>query len=369
MTQYRFLAPLDLLFLRGNKLFGDAGSHGESLMPPWPSVAAGAIRSRMAVDLKLSFDDLKTRVRNRQPLPSALEHFAISHFGLGRCHQGQVEALWALPADLIASRDEQQQIRLQRVQPHPLPAGVEGSWTLPQVPLLAADERHKPVTGLWLNQTGWRAWLQGETPAPQDLVATRDIWQEEQRTAIALDKQARRAADGALFTTQAIAFRPGCGFLVGVDGAEPPCEGLLRLGGDGRAATISAVDWQEPEADLEQIVRTGHCRLLLTSPGLFAQGWLPPGCTPDGRFALGGIRGRLRSAAVPRSETISGWDLVENAPKPAQKAVPTGAVYWLDEVEASVEQLRQLMAAGLWDTNPDPQRRAEGFNRFIFAND
>ena len=41
-----FIEPLDVLILRGNKLFADAGSHGEALMPPWPSVAAGALRSR-----------------------------------------------------------------------------------------------------------------------------------------------------------------------------------------------------------------------------------------------------------------------------------------------------------------------------------
>lgn len=40
-----FLEPLDVLFLRGNRLFGDAGSYGESMVPPWPSAVAGAIRS------------------------------------------------------------------------------------------------------------------------------------------------------------------------------------------------------------------------------------------------------------------------------------------------------------------------------------
>ena len=50
MTDYRFIEPLDVLYLRGNKLFGDAGSYGEALMPPWPSLAAGALRSRMLAD-------------------------------------------------------------------------------------------------------------------------------------------------------------------------------------------------------------------------------------------------------------------------------------------------------------------------------
>ena len=47
------IEPLDVLILRGNKLFADAGSHGEALMPPWPSVAAGALRSRMLADARI----------------------------------------------------------------------------------------------------------------------------------------------------------------------------------------------------------------------------------------------------------------------------------------------------------------------------
>ena len=46
----RFIEPLDVLFLRGNKLFGDPGSYGEALIPPWPSAAAGALRSRLLAD-------------------------------------------------------------------------------------------------------------------------------------------------------------------------------------------------------------------------------------------------------------------------------------------------------------------------------
>ncbi|MEN9559070.1 MAG: hypothetical protein RLZZ502_281, partial [Pseudomonadota bacterium] len=42
-----FIEPLDVLFLRGNKLFGAAGSFGDCLVPPRPAVASGAIRSAL----------------------------------------------------------------------------------------------------------------------------------------------------------------------------------------------------------------------------------------------------------------------------------------------------------------------------------
>jgi CRISPR-associated protein Cmr3 len=73
-------------------------------------------------------------------------------------------------------------------------------------------------------------------------------------------------------------------------------------------------------------------------------------------------------AAVPRHEVISGWDLARWQPKPALRAVPTGSVYWLDELEATPEALRKLASQELWsEPCEDAERRAEGFNRITFA--
>ena len=81
-----------------------------------------------------------------------------------------------------------------------------------------------------------------------------------------------------------------------------------------------------------------------------------------------GIRGRLVCAAVPRAEVISGWDLARWQPKPAQRAAPAGSVYWLEELEATPVQLGKLADHGLWpESGYASQRRAEGFNRFVFA--
>ena len=44
---YHFVQPLDVLMIRGNKSFGGEGQHGEAVMPPWPSLFAGAFRSAL----------------------------------------------------------------------------------------------------------------------------------------------------------------------------------------------------------------------------------------------------------------------------------------------------------------------------------
>ena len=370
-TTHRFIEPLDVLFLRGNKLFGDPGSHGESLVPPWPSVAAGALRSLMLIQDGLDPAAFARGTISHPSLgtPKQPGTFAVASFDLARRKNGElVETLHALPADLKLTQDDNSARRLIRITPN-LPAqGLSSSAPLPQWPVLAEKSRGKPVTGHWLTQAGWAAHLAGKTPALDQLVASHDLWKLDARVGVGLDATTGRAEDGKLFTAQAVAFAPGVGFLAGVTGATPPSTGILRFGGDGRGAALQAVHHTPAQPDWETIARAGRCRVLLTTPGLFAQGWQLPGVDAQRQWSLLGVRGELVCAAVPRSEVISGWDLALRQPKAAQRVAPVGSVYWIDKLQASAEQLRKLAEHGLWgDADQNAARQAEGFNRFTLA--
>ena len=371
MTAYRFLQPLDVLFLRGNKLFGDPGSFGESLVPPWPSAAAGAVRSWMlAADGVAPAAFARGEVQHPSlGTPAAPGDFRMTAFHVARqSESGALELLLEPPADLILSRDDNAALRLCALAPQPLPVALAASAPLPWLPILGEAQRRKPVAGYWLTQKAFADYLQGRLPAAQDLVSSGELWKVDARIGIGLDPLQRRADDGKLFSTQAVAFRPEIGFLVGIDNAQPPAAGTLRLGGDGRAAAVRTIAFDPPTPDLSEIAAAGRCRLVLTSPAIFADGWCLPGVGADGRFSLGDVRGRLISAAVPRAQIVSGWDLASSKPKPAQRAAPSGSVYWLDQLEATPDALGKLAADGLWaDSCEYPQRRAEGFNRFTFA--
>jgi len=167
-----------------------------------------------------------------------------------------------------------------------------------------------------------------------------------------MDAGTRSVEEGKLFTAQAVAFKPGIGFVASVRGAPLPEQGTLRLGGDGRAASSQSVAHQAPHADIHAIAALGRCRVVLTTPGLFTQGWLPNGFAQqsDGHhwLVLHGVRARLVCATVPRAETISGWDLARWQPKAALRAAPTGSVYWLDQLQATPEALGKLAESGFW---------------------
>lgn len=377
-TQTCFIEPLDVLFLRGNKLFGDvAGSHGESLVPPSPSVAAGAIRSRMLVDEDL---DLAAFARGeiKHPLlgtPAQPGSFALTAFHLGRKHgDGRVEVLRELPADLqVAEQDGNPTLRMLR--PVTPPMGILASNALPLLPVLAERERGKASAGYWIDERGWRSYIAGAVPAASDLVHVSSLWSIDYRLGVGLDADTRRAADGQLFTVQAVSMKKrehGAAFDVGfvASATQLPRGGTIRFGGDGRAAVLheTAPHITPAEPDYATIAAAGRARFVLTSPALFAEGWRPTGVDAAGWFRLHGVSGRLVCAAAPRHETVSGWNLAVHAPKPAQRAVPAGSVYWLEDLETTPAALRELVETGLWRTPcEDAARRAEGFNRIAIA--
>lgn len=371
-----FIEPLDVLFLRGNKLFGDPGSHGESLVPPWPSVAAGALRSRMLADDGVDLAAFGQGRIDHPTLgtPASPGSFTVTAFHLARRFvDGRVELLMVQPADLQIS-EEAGAVTVHRIQPTALAAGLLSSSSLPLMPVLPESTRGKPAGGYWLTETAWYAYLAGQTPSGESLLNTGQLWGLDHRVGVGLDAEQRCAADGRLFTTQAVAMKKrehdgyDVGFLACVAGAEPPQDGLVRFGGDGRGAVLHATGRSVVQGNLVEVCARGRCRIVLTTPGLFTDGWRLPGVDEDGRFELAGVRGKLVCASVPRFETISGWDLARRQPKPAQRVAPAGSVYWLDELDATPDALDKLAVSGLWAAScEDASRRAEGFNRFALA--
>ena len=371
-----FIEPLDVLILRGNKLFADAGSHGEALMPPWPSVAAGALRSRMLTDADidaLAFADGKATLGAAlAPVLGSVERpgaFRIVHFGLARrsttAAPATCELLLPMPADISVNDDG----LAHALQPTQLYSSLKSSYPLALTPTLLQPNVGKPKSGLWLTAAGLAAWQRGEAlHAPQQhWVSTADLWAVESRLGIALEAGRNIAAQGQLYTSEVIALKPEVGFVVRVAGTDGllPSSGLLRFGGDGHAASLSACTAPLPHANHDAITRSGRFRLMLTSPGIFLEGWRLPGTDSAGRWHFHGASARLASATLPRLETLSGWDIARRRPKPAVRAVATGSVYWLDDFQGEPAALEALTHLGI--PSADASRRAEGFNNCLLA--
>jgi len=406
-----FIRPVDVLYLRGNKLFGAAGDHGEALMPPWPSMASGALRSHMLARANVSLEDYALGIGGVMSqelaalgMPDKPGNFRVAWFSPAQLVDGIPRPVLPIPADQFAPDPGEKDKRpegITALRPAKLPEGISCSGHTSALPLLQTKEQSKPAGGWLLNADGIAAWVGGrKLNADEHLVHQREVWRTETRLGIARDPATGTAAEGQIYTSEVVAFghatntiEPEGGFLVlfaGLDreaAAEFLQAALLRFGGDGRAAATALTDWQPPEPDWARIERARACRIMLTTPAIFPGGWRLPGVDENGAWhGPRGLKGRLRAAAVPRHQVVSGWDLAAlnrpgrttpgtGHPKPAQKAAPVGGVYWLDELEGNIRGgLSALLSEGLWacmsetDLNAwSAQRRAEGFNNCLIG--
>ncbi|MDI9471105.1 MAG: type III-B CRISPR module-associated Cmr3 family protein, partial [Bacillota bacterium] len=183
--EYCFISPLDVLLLRGNQLFGDPGSYGESLIPPWPSVAAGAIRSRMLVDDQIDLAAFSRSEIMHPTLgtPRQPGSFVLAGFYLARKKQELTEILMAPPADLVfQKREDATAVEIRRFMPRSV--DLPSSCTLPLLPVLPQDERSKSESGWWLTQAGWEAYLKGNLPKAEELVHSSELWKFDDRVGI-----------------------------------------------------------------------------------------------------------------------------------------------------------------------------------------
>jgi CRISPR-associated protein Cmr3 len=380
MTQYYGIRPLDSLMIRGNRSFGAAGEHGESQMPPWLSLFAGAIRAAMLggdSEALRNFGPGRKQVEGQlgevlgtPELPGSFR-LAWSSFAL-KINKDEWSPAIPLPADLSADEN----LHVYGIEPQPLPAGVSAGHRLPMVPLLRCSTQFKPVSGRWL--TGKNLELYTGGSIPQDTRETRDFYLPETRVGIGLNHRAHSAEDGLIYSTEAVGLCEMAGFLVGIDGLGKnhreilPKHGFLRLGGDGKAAKYEHASAPSLFQSFpnQAIERDKRFRLVMTSPGIFAQGWLPNGIQASGvefRLQAAGVSARLVCAAMGRHDVVSGWDIANWKPKPAERVVPSGSVYWFDQLEGEAGKLANWVADGVWGDNPDNQRQAEGFNRAMLA--
>lgn len=389
-TTYRFIEAIDTWSFRGNRQFGDAGSYGLSDFPPSPSVVAGAFRSLLLNEAAEEIGTFAQGGNLSDPqLAQALGtldkpgSFGITSVLPARLGvDGDIEAFLPLPADVVVSEGGQ---CIQRLQPQPRQAELicSGPGNLPCLPVLRQSRATKPESGWLLTSEGMVAYMEGRTLSSRQLLHSTHLWSDESRVGIGMEAQSRTAEDGKLFSLQHTAPRHGendkaseSGLLVGVHGCgkQLPARGLLRLGGDGRAAAFRQAGTPAIGMPAEQIARSDRFKLVLQTPGLFANGWLPDGIHNEGgslMLELEGLRAQLLCATVPRYEVISGWDLARWQPKPAERVAPAGSVYWFELRQSRPEQLGKLAEQGLWgladDNHLNRQRQAEGYNRILIA--
>ncbi len=375
------IVPVDVLLFRDAKPF----SAGEAVwavsqFPPSPMPFYGALRSRFLIEKGISFHEYAEFAKpNGDSSKDDLLLAGKPNFGGGLGMKGpfllyrdpkeaKPKVLFPLPKDLLEKKEEPEKKKEHRTTLSYLKPSAE-QWPGITVSSTHPSEREKGIgdqpktlriltseglgmeapDGGYLEGDKLIDYLKYKSPDPDFIASLKDekaLSKEEPRTGIKQNK-GRTAKEHHLYTVGFRRMAKNGSFLVrftGREGSNPLKEnGFLALGGKSRAASYVALEKPPAPFNDESLCKlkndvatelkgTDKFRLLLLTPALFQNGWIPDGVDPSTRKLKlrDDLEAELVAAAVGKPEVISGWDIVNKRPKPLYRMVPAGSVYFFE---------------------------------------
>jgi len=377
------ITPRDPLIFRDGRPFTAApGARATTLPFPFPSTLAGAVRTLAGTDTQTGqFDDSRIddllQKQIRGPLLAKLDA------------DGNAEHLFVpAPADALILKTEDagthpQAARQLWLRPVELPNGI--ATNLPQLPAIVAPHKaykekvHRQKPAFW-NWEDFEAWLR----APQEEEIIPDIrlrglpaLPQDYRVHVRIAPETQTAEEGGLFVTSGLEFTrlptekgnaslgdaQAFGLLLETDAELQWNWGFL--GGERRVASWRKANFHFPacpDAIRERIVKDKACRLVLLTPAFFDQG-----CLPSWGLQQAGAQANIVTAAVPRYQTVSGWDYQKGKPKPNRRLAPAGSVYYL-KLEGNEDAIRAFVnATWMQNISDDAQARRDGFGLAVLG--
>jgi len=359
------IEPRDPIIFRDGRPFNPTpGARAKSLPFPYPSTLAGAVRTRAGQNEQGVFDTRR-----------ADELRQINIRGPILAEQDQPNG-WYFPAPedcvVLQSAKETDEKMAERLWARPTSSG-KNAWTnlqddleLISVNPVKKGKAHPNAPRFWR----WEklaAWL--ENPADDEqLINLAELGilglTRESRIHVKMQIGLHTAEREMLFETSGLEFvsmadKKTSFYALAVETDATLSKGADFLGGERRL-----VNWREgdkfpacPQSIKDAIRAAKHCRLLLATQAIFEKGYLPSWLASS----MSGVTVRVRAAAVPRYQAVSGWDFKEKHPKASRRLASAGSVYFLELIgdDAAIEQfVESIWLHNISDTEQD---RRDGF--------
>lgn len=346
-----FIEPNDILMFRDDRPFAGGDDHfARGIFPPSPATIYGALRSHILSHHWSEFNKFKNdqgqipdNVKKEIGTPDKLGSLALCQFTLAKRNGNGIEQFFPMPKDVVKEKGVEDGkpcilmlINLSSSKTiTDLPAGLNNMWNQTEKPMEAASG--------FLSSKGMEEYLLGKPPS--EMTPMEKLFVTEERTGIKKSRKTRSVETGRLYSVEYFRLSENIGFAVEVENANLlPLSGILRLGGDNRSARYTRESWTEipGEQIKNKIAETKRFKLILTTPAIFKNGWLPEWIDPvTMQGKIYGISIKMIAACVGKPVGIGGYDFVKNQPKVMKKAVPAGSVYYFEITEGDVGSLFQ----------------------------
>lgn len=338
------LHPIDTWFFRESRPHDAAGaSELSSLFPPPVRTLAGALRTYLGDRVDIDWTTLTcsdSRFDFEKSLGNAEHLGELQLKGPWVCKQGQR----LYPAPLYLMHKETRIKRLQIGQPVQCDLGTV---RLPEMP--ADCQGYKAMEQHWLTAAGLRACLEGSTPNTTDIVKTEILFSHEARLGIARDNAQRKVQDGKLYQTQHIRLQDGV--HIELDAAKleqtlyaaiPENEQvILRLGGEGRMASVQAQKQREP-LPFTNPKKADRLILHFITPADFAGQMFPAGfkqLEQQGQTVwqgdINGVQLTIEAAVIGKAHREGGWDMKNHQPRAVKSYQPAGSAWYCRLTEST----------------------------------
>lgn len=370
-----FIEPNDVLMFRDGRPFAGGDDHfARGVFPPSPATLYGALRSyilsnrwsefnKFASEPELIPSDLKAEIGT----PENMGSLALTQVTLAKRNNSGLEQLFPMPKDVVKEKgnspcpsgiSEKEELYLLK------PTNFSGSRTITDIPQGLSNmwyPTEKPMeaaTG-FLSSKEIGEYLSGNSPF--SAIKLQDVYKTEERTGVKKSRLTRSVETGKLYSVEYFRLNENVGFAIEVENTKLlPESGILRLGGDNRSAGYTVVSWNNISNGpiKEKVAETKRFKLVLTTPAIFKQGWLPEGIDLTAmQGQINGVAVKLISVCIGKPIGIGGYDFVKNHPKIMKKAVPAGSVYYFELKDGNADSLFEK----LWLKSISDERAQEGF--------
>lgn len=376
MSKTWCFSAVDSWFFKESRPMEAVGSSElASVFPPSSRTLLGAVRSSIGESRNVNWHEYHEQ-KSAHPL--------ASHIGYGDdlgaigvrgpwVHQGQ-ERLYPAPLNLMTKEASLHFLQIGAACHCDLGKAV----CLPKLPDTVKGA--KSLENCWLTRDSYEAVLAGETP--KAIIQSHELFDSESRIGIARDNETRIVKDGLLYQTQHV--RPKSDVFVSLDIAgleqdleqpEGQSELLLRLGGEGRMASVKIQDLPKMPITAKSSPQTHGIIIYLLTPLACADNQPMPFAGFEQqelteqtvwKGPLQDINISVHSAVQGKVQREGGWNMAAHKPRAVESYWPAGSCWYCTvddgDIDAAIQQLhlsqigteadqkmgRGLIAVGLW---------------------
>lgn len=364
------IEPLDSLLFRDGRPFTAGTTHSaKSVFPPSPSVFAGFIRSKIFTDNwqgneNETWEKVKDKIGEKNNDFGKLKIKAIC---LKKKESDGFNYYFPSPLDICYEKrnDEQRQTYIlcpDKLEISGISYKTNNPFNSEVLPFAPKEINFIETKSGFISKDNMEKYLRGENISKDDIKEIGYFVGSEPRTGIKVGSK-YTVEEGYLYSVEFLRFKDS-GFAVymdNIDGINWNNE-IYYMGGEKRQVKINTENAEisfNTESISEKIKNSKKFKILLLTPAYSKQ--IEPKKIKE-LFENKNIEAKLLSAVI-KTEPFGGWDISNNCPKPTEKLISAGSVFYYELKEGEVNNLISMNFESISD-----KYDALGFGRILIGS-